>query len=778
MRYRILVCGTVQGVGFRPFVYRTARDLGLGGTVRNNGAGVVIEAEGPPDRILDLLRALREDAPPLARVDAVSAEALPPLGQTGFAIADSRDGESAGARVPPDVATCPECRREVLEPGGRRHRYPFTNCTDCGPRFTIVAGLPYDRARTTMAGFAMCPDCAREYHDPADRRFHAQPIACPRCGPRVWYEDRDGRRREDWETAFREAVAAGCIVAVKGLGGFHLACNAHDAGAIMRLRARKRRPARPFAVMARDLATVRRYCRVGPLEAELLQGPAAPIVLLERRDEGGLAAGALPDALAPGLRTLGVMLPYTPLHLLLFAGADGQPEPPDLLVMTSGNRSGLPIVKDNDAARAELAAIADGFLMHDREIAHRADDSVVRVLDGRVQFARRSRGHVPTPLPVPSPGPGPFPVVLGAGGEMKNACCLVKDGQAFMGPHGGEMDTEEALDLFHHNYRALAAALNAPAAEVIGYDPHPAYLVSREARRLGGRRYAVQHHHAHLAAVLAENGCTGPAIGLILDGTGYGDDGQLWGGEILLGDLRRCRRLAHCRYVPLPGGERAIRYPWLAALACLWTELGAAAAEAMAAQLFPGRRRETTVALRMLENRLNTPLSSGAGRLFDAVSAIIGICLESTYEGQAAVALGELLPAETFRGEAAGGPEPPYPYRLTEQEIDLLPAVAAAARDRLGGEPPAHISARWHRTVADAVAAAAVRSARAHGIGQVALSGGVFHNPHLTAAVPRLLRRAGLEPLLHHQVPPGDGGLALGQAAVALWRYAFGDPEG
>lgn len=777
IRYRILVEGTVQGVGFRPFVYRVARELGLRGSVRNTSAGVVIEAEGPRPALDGLLRALREEAPPLARVQRIATEELPPAGLGAFEILGSRGGETARVLVPPDVAICPDCRREMLDPADRRYRYPFTNCTNCGPRFTIVLDLPYDRPRTTMARFPMCEDCAREYHDPADRRFHAQPVACPRCGPRAWFQDGTGSRREDWDRAFREAVRAGQIVAVKGLGGFHLACDARDAAAVARLRERKHRPHRPFAVMARDLETVRRYCRVSEAEAALLQSPAAPIVLLERRPDAGL-----PEGLAPGLRTLGVMLAYTPLHHLLFEAEEGEPDPPDLLVMTSGNRSSLPIVKDNEAAQAQLGDIADAFVLHDREIENRADDSVVRILGGDLHFLRRSRGYVPAPFPVPVPAGDPgHPVALGAGGEMKNACCLIKGGQAFMGPHGGEMETLEGLAFFHHNLEAMARLLDT-RAEVIGYDPHPGYRVSREVQRLPGARYAVQHHHAHLAAVLAEHGLAGPALGIILDGTGYGTDGHLWGGEILLGGLDRFRRLAHLRYVPLPGGERAIRHPWLTALACLWLETGTEAAAALARELWPGREREVTVALRMLEARLNTPLSSGAGRLFDAVSAVAGVCVESTYEGQAAIELGELL-ADPWTRPVPPGPGPgpdgtAYPYRLGGEEIDLLPAVVAAARDRLAGVPAAVISARWHRTVAEAVVEAAAAAARSTGVRRVGLSGGVFHNPYLVETVPRLLRERGLEPLLHRQVPPGDGGLALGQAVVALWQFAGGKRAG
>ncbi|BAS26498.1 hydrogenase maturation protein HypF [Limnochorda pilosa] len=762
--------GTVQGVGFRPFVYRVARSLGLGGSVRNTAAGVIVEAEGPHAQVQALLRALRENPPPLARVERLHTQELPVVGLAAFEILDSRGGEAPRVLVPPDVALCPDCRRELLDPADRRYRYAFTNCTNCGPRFTIVRGLPYDRPLTTMAAFPMCEACAREYHDPADRRFHAQPVACPRCGPRAWFEDASGRR-DDWGRAFREAMQAGLIVALRGLGGFHLACDAHNARALHTLRERKRRPHRPLAVMARDLDTVRRFCRVSDAEVALLQSPAAPIVLLER-----LLGADLPGELAPGLRTLGVMLPYTPLHFLLFAQAEGEPEPPDLLVMTSGNHSSLPIVHTNEDARRQLGGIADAFLFHDRPIENRADDSVVRVLADRLHFLRRSRGYVPVPFPVPVPTAG-HPVALGAGGETKNACCLVKEGQAFMGPHGGEMETLEGLAFFHHNLEAMGRILEARPG-VVGYDPHPGYRVSRTALELPGRHEPVQHHHAHLAAVLAENGRQGPAVGIILDGTGYGSDGHLWGGEVLLGDLTSFQRIAHLRYVPLPGGERAIRLPWLTALAVLWLDGGREAALAAAGRLFPGREREAGVALQLLQAGINCPLSSGAGRYFDAVSAIAGVCLESTYEGEAAIELGEFLPSELpwGRGSPSHRLAGPYPFRLAGDEIDLVPAVAAAARERLEGAPAGPISARWHRTVAEAVVEAAGRAALRSGVQAVALSGGVFHNPYLVREVPRLLRERGFEPLLHRHVPPGDGGLALGQAVVALWRHGSSGP--
>lgn len=748
-RWRLQITGTVQGVGFRPFVYRVATALGLRGCVWNSPAGVVIEAEGPAGALAELRQRLESDAPPLARLAAIDVVELPPAGLGPFCIAGSQGGAERAALVPPDAALCPECRAEVLAPEDRRYGYPFTNCTHCGPRFTIVRALPYDRPQTTMAAFPLCPDCTREYHDPRDRRFHAQPVACPRCGPRAWFIGAGGTCTGEWAPAFAGAIQAGQVVAVRGLGGFHLTCAAHDPEAVARLRQRKRRPDKPLAVMARDLAAVRRYCHLSAAEEALLASPAAPVVVLQRR-----ADAPLPAELAPGARTLGVMLPYTPLHLLLLAAAGT-----DLLVMTSGNRSGLPLARDNEDAMAELADVADAFLLHDREIANRCDDSVLRVVDGAPLFYRRSRGYVPVPIPVPAPAPGHHPTALGAGGEMKNAFCLVTGGQAFLSQHIGEMDVREGQAFFREALARLSRFLEV-TPEVIGYDPHPGYQVSRLALGLPGTHCPVQHHHAHLAAVLAEHGVVEPAVGIILDGTGYGDDGTLWGGEILAGDLRTCRRVAHLGYLPLPGGERAIRQPWRTAVSALALAYAPDEAERLAEALFPGRPARAV--LGMVRERLNSPPACGAGRWLDAAAALLGLCLDSTYEGHAATAL-----AEAATGLA---PAAPYPWRQEGKTLDLLPAVRALVADRLNGVPAPAAAARFQLTVATATATAAAGAAAAAGCQRVALGGGVFQNPDLLVQVRSLLQSRGLQVLIPRQVPPGDGGLALGQAVVALWR--------
>lgn len=806
-RYRVRIAGTVQGVGFRPYVYQLAHHYRLGGWVRNSSRGVVMEVEGPPEAVHAFLQELAANPPRLAKIASVTRKPLPPAGYSTFEIVDSRDGCRREALVPSDVALCEDCRREVLDPEDRHYRYPFTNCTNCGPRYTVIRGLPYDRHRTSMAAFDLCPDCSREYHHPGDRRFHAQPVACPRCGPRVWLADRDGRELAgDWVEEFRRLILDGYIVALKGLGGFHLACDARRGAAVGKLRERKGRPAKPFAVMARDLDVVRRYCRLGPEEERLLESPEAPIVILERHpspptgaDPG--CARELPANVAPGLRSLGVMLPYAPLHLLLFG-----PEV-DLLVMTSGNASELPLVKDNGAALAELGPIADYFLLHDREIVNRCDDSLVRVVGGEIHFYRRSRGYIPRPVEVPWPAAGRdlflrdasthngaapsttggmasfTPCVLGIGGEMKNAFCLLADGpgrrgQALMSPHVGELDSVEGLRNLEEILGNLCRFLRLEPV-VVAYDRHPGYQSAALARRLPARHHVpVQHHHAHLASCLAENGLTGPAIGIVADGTGYGTDGAVWGFEVLVGDYRGFKREYHLAYLPLPGGEAAVRQPWQMAVAYLYRYLGEEGLK-MAAFLFPGRERAIGVVARLVETGFNSPPTSSCGRWFDAVSAMLGVCLVNTYEGQAAAELGDLvdtggvapgMPGWEEAAREAANRQGSYPFSFRGKEIDPGPAVAALAGDLRGGYPREVIAARFHNTVAGMMVEAACRVREREGLERVALSGGVFQNPYLYTRVRDELTRRGFQVYGHRVVPANDGGLALGQAMVALWR--------
>ncbi|MGB9887647.1 MAG: carbamoyltransferase HypF [Moorellales bacterium] len=756
---RLLITGTVQGVGFRPYVYHLARKHRLGGTVLNTSTGVIIEVEGPAERVQAFCSDLRFRPPQLARIETFRLVAVPPQGQRDFSIAESQVESEREVSVPPDVAICPDCRREIFDPADRHYLYPFTNCTNCGPRFTIVREVPYDRARTSMAAFTLCPDCSREYHDPADRRFHAQPVACPRCGPQVELVDSRGRPvagPQDWRRAVWERLVSGAIVAVKGLGGFHLACNATDSGAVANLRRRKGRDRKPFAVMARDLATVRRYCLANPLEEELLTSPAAPIVILERRPDCGL-----PPELAPNLRTLGVMLPYTPLHLLLL-----EEGPLDLLVMTSANLSELPLVKDNQEVLNRLGEVVDFVLWHNRPIINRCDDSVVMVVGEAVRFSRRSRGYVPQGLIVPRFSDR---VVLGIGGEMKNAFCLLKGERAFLSQHLGEMEYLEGQDFLREACLRWQNLLDVKA-EVVAFDLHPDYVTRRLALEMPAEAHiGVQHHHAHLASCLAENRETGPALGLILDGTGYGSDGHLWGFEILSGDYLDFTRHFHLRYLPLPGGEVAVRNPWRTAAGALAGWLGEEG-QAIARQVWgPGRGHELEMVLNLVQTGFNTPLACGCGRLFDVVAALLGLGEVSSYEGQLAIELSELVPAE-----AVSQPLEPYPYRISGEELDLGPALAALWEDYRVGTAKPKVAKRFHDTLIQVLLEATLRTAAATGLRQVVLSGGTWLNRYLLQRTEEELVRAGFTVLTHRQVPANDGGLALGQALIAdrRWRQA------
>ena len=729
---RIRIRGQVQGVGFRPFVWQLAQRFGLTGEVRNDAEGVLILAAGPD---LDAFEAaLRDEAPPLSRIDALES-APARVEATAFTIAAS-GAKGAETRVTPDAATCAACADEIRAPG-RRHGYAFTNCTHCGPRFTILTGLPYDRAQTTMAPFTLCAECGAEYEDPADRRFHAQPVACPACGPWLWIEPAapdpiaDAARR----------LLAGEVLAVKGLGGFHLVCDATNPRAIDTLRQRKHRPAKPFALMA-PLPLIRHHAALSPGAEALLTDPAAPIVLLPKR-------APLPDSLAPGQGTLGWMLPYTPLHHLLL---DAVQRP---LVMTSGNLSGEPQVIDNDEARDKLGPFADAFVMHDRAIARRLDDSVERA--DPPMILRRARGRVPGTLPLPDGFPDRQ--VVAYGGQMKAAICLVKNRQALLGHHLGELDEALTWQTFLQA-DADYAALFDHAPEAIATDLHPEYRATRHGRdraqRQGLRGVEVQHHHAHLAACLAENFWPrdgGPVAGIILDGTGLGGDGTLWGGEILLGDYDGFRRHAHLTQAPLIGGDRAAREPWRNAL----VRLDAAGQGARAERLFPDA--PLAMARMAAERGLNAPLSSSAGRLFDAVAAILGLCPQAqSYEGEAAMRL------EALAATAPDDGHPGYPFAP-----DLNPAAAidALCADLDTATPAPQIALRFHRGLARAFAAAAVALVEAGQARAIALSGGCYQNALLLAET-----QAAIPPeitvLSHRVTPANDGGLALGQAMVAL----------
>ncbi|MFJ9846419.1 carbamoyltransferase HypF [Kitasatospora sp. NPDC101155] len=752
-RRRVAVRGLVQGVGFRPFVFTLAGELGLAGSVTNTGEGVLAEIEGSREALDAFCLRVAGDAPPLAQVASVEHAPLAVTGDSGFTIAPSRADGPRATLIPPDVAVCADCLAELTDPADRRHRHPFISCTNCGPRHTIVTGLPYDRANTTMAGFPMCADCEREYTDPADRRFHAQPVACHACGPRLalTVPGTAGRTGEEALTEARRLLADGAILAVKGIGGYHLACDARDAEAVALLRRRKRRGDKPFALMARDLATVEGLLPVGPVERELLTGPVRPIVLLRRT----LPSTPELAAVAPGSPDLGVMLPYTPLHHLILA-APG----PDLLVMTSANLSGEPIVTDDREALSRLAPLVDGWLAHDRPIHVPCEDSVVRVVDGEQLPLRRSRGYAPLPLPLPVP----VRPVLAVGGDLKNSFALARDGYAWLSGHIGDMDDLATLRAFDRAVEQLGT-VSGVRPELLAADRHPGYRSVRHAERTAAGRPVrrVQHHHAHIAAVMAEHGLDGgrPVLGVAFDGTGYGEDGAIWGGEVLLADYDGFRRLAHLGYVPLPGGDAAVERPYRTALAHLraaglpWTP-GLPPVEACP-------QEELRFLERQLERGLNCVPTSSMGRLFDAVSSLAGVCHRAGYEAQAAI---ELEAAAVGHGPAAG-----YGFGLSAAAdgwiADPGPVLAGVVADVAAGASAGLVAARFHAGVADAVRRICVAVRAECGTATVALSGGVFANALLSSACASGLGAAGFTVLRHRRVPPNDGGLALGQLMVA-----------
>jgi hydrogenase maturation protein HypF len=749
VRVRLRIEGTVQGVGFRPHVYRLASSLGLGGYVLNDERGVLLEAEGDDESVARFVMLVQEQAPPLAEIQRVLREEVAVRGDGGFRIlASGRDGEPL-ALVTPDAATCPDCLAELFDPADRRYRYPFVNCTNCGPRFTIVRGVPYDRPLTTMADFAMCARCRAEYEDPGDRRFHAQPNACPECGPMVRLGDAVG------EAALRAAAAAlgaGEIVAVKGVGGYHLGCRADDERAVGALRARKHREEKPFALMAPDLDAARELVELGPAEEALLLGRERPIVLGLRRRGAQVA-----NAVAPRSCDLGVMLPYSPLHHLLLADAGA------VLVMTSGNVSDEPIAYDDGEARERLGTIADRFLTHDRPIHTRTDDSVVRVRRrGGPLLLRRSRGYVPASLDLPLAAPP----LLACGAELKATFCVAKQRRAWVGHHIGDLQNLETLTSFRDGI-AHFEELFAVAPEVVAHDLHPDYLSTRYAlERDGVRLVGVQHHHAHLAACLAEHGETGPAVGAIFDGTGLGTDGTVWGGELLVGDLAGFEREGHLRPVRLPGGDRAVREPWR--MACAWLQEAHGAEPPLPERLVgvvePARWEAVA---RMARTGLAAPVTTSMGRLFDAVAALCGLRAVVSYEGQAA--------AELEGAAASAGAPDRYPLPVLAGPpavLDAAPTIVAVAADVAAGVPAATVAARFHAALAAATAEACELVARRHALDLVVLSGGVFQNRLLIDATADALERAGLRVLVPERLPPNDGAISYGQAAVAAARMA------
>jgi hydrogenase maturation protein HypF len=768
----MVVDGIVQGVGFRPFVFNLARAGNLAGFVTNTSDGVVIEIQGPTEALDRFVVRLTNEAPPLADIVSIETNLVEtePDADT-FEIRASVSTPGTRTLIPPDVATCADCLREIRDPNDRRHGYPFTNCTNCGPRWTIISRIPYDRPHTSMARFTMCPACQAEYDDPGDRRFHAQPNACPRCGPRVWLEDDDGvvpGRTDPLDTA-AGLLAVGRILAIKGLGGFHLAVRADDDKAVRRLRERKNREAKPLAVMAAGLDVARNLGMVGEAEEELLTSPRSPIVLLEKVEGGNLVA----PLVAAGHRRLGVMLPYTPLHHLLFDKL--RPLGVDTLVMTSGNAGDEPICLDNDEAKTRLRDIADSWLLHDRDIVRRADDSVVQDLEGDALLFRRSRGHAPVPIHLKGAAAG-GPDILAVGPELKNTICLLKENRAFLSPHIGDLENLKAFEFFTETVATLQDVLECEP-RIIAHDLHPGYFSTRWAKEQassGVTLEPVQHHHAHLAAVMAEHGLAEPVIGLIMDGTGYGTDGTIWGGEILVGDLTGFTRLGHLDPVPLPGGDAAIRAPWRTAVSYLRHAFGDELPELPWFKGLP-----VAAVVEMLDKGVNSPVTSSCGRLFDAVAALTGRWLEARYEAQTAIEMMAMTsPDDVFAAESFWGSTPRgalFAQNVESEGVEgfiapVTPVIRGVVEALSEGASVAEISARFHRTIIDLFVAGAVEARDRTGLKEIVLGGGVFQNEILLSQTARLLREEGFAVHRPVLVPPNDGAVALGQAAVARAR--------
>lgn len=836
-RVRITIKGIVQGVGFRPFVYRLASELDLKGWVNNTGSEVIIEAEGEENTLENFADRLKTEAPPLSLIRSMDKQELEPAGFNSFDIPES-SGIGLGKQqhdvfVSPDISICSKCAQELFDENDRRYLYPFINCTDCGPRFTIVKDVPYDRDRTTMSVFEMCEECAGEYHEPSDRRYHAQPVSCYHCGPAVWLMDRNGNVLQV-ENPIHEAVSLlseGRILAVKGIGGYHLVCDAGNPAAVAELRKRKIRDDKPFAIMARNMGAADRLCHISPEEKQLLENEKRPIVLLRKRE--GIQ---LPEEIAPGNPFLGVMLPYTPIHLLLFTGAD----PFDALVMTSGNRSSEPICYKEEDAVQTLGIIADYFLANNREIHTRVDDSVIRCFRGKEYPIRRSRGYVPAPIRCDIFGTeylehetneavalsysaassrtaarnetaaSSLPTVLATGGELKNTFCMNKGTEFYISHHIGDLENYETLRSFEEGIEHFKKLFGL-RPEIIAYDLHPEYLSTKYAQAATAcKQIGIQHHHAHIAACMADNDLTGEVIGVAFDGTGYGEDGNLWGGEFFSGGMDGFIRQGHLDYVKMPGGEAAIREPWRMAAAYLYHTCGGDAdvSSIPALQCIDDKKRKAV--FQMLEKSINSPMTSSMGRLFDAVSALLGIRQEIRYEGQAAIEL-EFVSYGAAGGVAreSGGSWPQgsngsqpqksfesrlqqsyesqpdqsgdsqlhqsYGFELRQESgmfvVDIRNTIKGIIRDMQSGEPVGVISSRFHSTVAQVVLAGCEAVRKRTGLDRVALSGGVFQNMTLLEQSVSLLEESGFQVFVHHRVPANDGGISLGQAAIALAHW-------
>ncbi len=775
----IHITGIVQGVGFRPFVYGLAQRLELTGWVNNTSAGVDIEANGSPEALSAFAACIQEEAPPLAKIDSLIVSECEPNGYNEFTIEQSTPIEGAYQPISPDVSICPDCFNELFDPQDRRYRYPFINCTNCGPRFTIIEDIPYDRPLTTMAEFEMCSDCYKEYTNPLDRRFHAQPVACPECGPHIWLEMNQGKtsdafryRQEKALQMSRDLLRQGQIVAIKGLGGFHLCCDATNRRAVAELRKRKLRVDKPFGLMMIDSDVVRKHCFINEAELRALESKARPIVILRRKPNSSVV-----EQIAPGQDTLGVMLPYTPLHYLLL---EREPDFPTALVLTSGNLSEEPIAIKNQDARIRLDDLADGYLFHNRDIHTRNDDSVIRILpenvrteESRELSIRRSRGYAPYPIKLP----WEVPPMLATGAELKNTFCLANDRYAFLSQHIGDMENYETMQAFEEGVTHLSRLFRVQP-ELISYDLHPNYLASRIAlqwaKEQGLPSIGVQHHHAHIAACMAEHGLSENTvvIGVSFDGTGYGDDGAIWGGEILLADYIGYERPYHLSYMPMPGGDAAVREPWR--LALTWMKHAGLSWEESIPPVYWAKERtgivgdRLTILERQLQSNLNTPLTSSMGRLFDAVSALIGVRQTVNFEAQAAIEL-ESIADSNEHGL--------YDMNLREGIIEAEPMIRALVSEFKAGISKSTISARFHNGVAKMVADVCQEIRSDKGVNTVVLSGGVWQNMMLLERTLNHLRENEFEIKFHRQVPTNDGGLSLGQVAIAAQTFATNSSE-
>jgi len=748
VRQEVTINGIVQGVGFRPFVYKLAQRHRLTGFVANTTHGVAIEVEGSTAALKSFLHDLETTTPPLAVVDRIITRVIAPVADTSFSIHSSRTAGRVATQISPDVAVCMDCLAELFDPGDRRYHYPFINCTNCGPRYTIIENIPYDRPSTSMRSFAMCPDCQAEYNDPAGRRFHAQPNCCPVCGPQITLRTPDrvlARAGQALQTA-QDLLRQGCILAIKGLGGFHLAVDAANAAAVARLRHRKERAEKPFALMVGNLATAERICSLQPEDINVLTSPRSPIVLAPQKIGHGIA-----ESIAPGNDLFGIMLPSTPLHHLLFAGG------PEVLVMTSGNRSEEPICIDNQEAIRRLGTIADGFLDHDRAIYLRNDDAIVIKMAGRTRLIRRSRGYAPQPLQVNGTGPP----LLAVGGELKDTVCLLQEDRAILSQHIGDLKNMEAYHGFQKTINHLLLVFEAKP-DLVVHDLHPQYLSTRWAlEQENVAKLAVQHHHAHMAACLAENRAPGPAIGLIMDGTGYGTDATIWGGEILIGDISGFQRYAHFVPMPLPGGDAAVQEPWRAAVAWLAVIFGNRLPDLPFLEDF-----DSDPILEITAKKINSPLTSSCGRLFDVVAAMSGGRTWITYEAQAAI---------EFMQAAGGQLQRAYPYDIVAGEdsgllIETGSILRAVMEGLRSNETLATVSRRFHQTLVELFTEITMRASLATGIKTVVISGGVFQNQLLFTNLVPALERAGFTVLTHSLTPTNDGCISLGQAMIGRYH--------